>query len=100
MAMTRRQALDFFHSDDLIGLGMEADTVRRYLHPTGVVTYTIERNISCSNEGFDFDAIHEKIAETVEMGGTGILLQSSFRRDLNIEWFEALLKGIRQRFPQ
>jgi hypothetical protein len=25
MSITRQQALDYFHSDDLIGLGMEAD---------------------------------------------------------------------------
>jgi cyclic dehypoxanthinyl futalosine synthase len=49
MSLTRRQALDYFHSDDLIGLGMEADAVRRRLHPEGVVTYIIDRNINYTN---------------------------------------------------
>ncbi len=47
--LTRQQALDFFHSPDLIGLGMEADAVRRRLHPESVVTYIIDRNINYTN---------------------------------------------------
>src|SRR5882762_4555949 len=33
MTLTKRQALEMFQSDDLIGIGMEADAVRRTLHP-------------------------------------------------------------------
>jgi len=47
--LTRQQALDYFHSPDLIGLGFEADAVRRRLHPEGVVTYIIDRNINYTN---------------------------------------------------
>src|SRR5271163_1298456 len=123
MPITRQQALDHFHSDDLIGLGMEADTDRRRLHPEGVVSYIIDRNINyttfCTEdctfgafyrplkgkmaaEGYilDFETIYEKIRETVEMGGTGVLMQGGLHPDLKIEWFERLLKGIKQRFPQ
>ena len=49
MAISRQQALDYFHSPDLIGLGFEADQVRRRLHPEGVVTYIIDRNINYTN---------------------------------------------------
>ena len=45
MGITRQEALDCFHSDDLIGLGMEADAVRRHLHPEGVVSYAIDGRI-------------------------------------------------------
>src|ERR1700733_7095780 len=123
MAITRTQALDYFRSDDLIGLGMEADALRRKLHPEGVVTYIIDRNINYTNfcteycsfcafyrplkgklaaEGYilDFETIYQKIAETVEMGGTGVLMQGGLHPDLKIEWFERLLTGIKQRFPQ
>ena len=123
MTITRQQALDYFRSDDLIGLGMDADAVRRKLHPEGVVTYIIDRNINYTNfcteyctfcafyrplkgkpasEGYilDFETIYAKIAETVEMGGTGILMQGGLHPDLKIEWFERLLRGIKQRFPQ
>ena len=49
MTLSRQQALDYFHSPDLIGLGFEADAVRRRLHPEGVVTYIIDRNINYTN---------------------------------------------------
>jgi len=41
MGINRQQALDCFASDDLIGIGMEADAIRRTLHPGGVVTYVL-----------------------------------------------------------
>jgi cyclic dehypoxanthinyl futalosine synthase len=39
MSITRQEAIDCFGSDDLIGIGMEADALRHRLHPEGVVTY-------------------------------------------------------------
>ncbi|MFB3813218.1 MAG: cyclic dehypoxanthinyl futalosine synthase [Terriglobales bacterium] len=123
MSLTKAQALEMFRSDDLIGIGMEANAVRRRLHPEGVVTYIIDRNINYTNfcteycsfcafyrplkgklaaEGYilDHETIFEKIRETVEMGGTGILMQGGLHPDLKIEWFERLLRGIKLRFPQ
>src|SRR6201987_5163446 len=122
MSLTHAQALDLYRSDDLIGIGMEADAVRRKLHPEGVVTYIIDRNINYTNfcteyctfcafyrplkgklasEGYilDFETIYAKIAETIQMGGTGVLMQGGLHPDLKIEWFERLLRGIKQRFP-
>ena len=49
MSLTKQQALEMFRSDDLIGIGMEADAVRRKLHPEGVVSYIIDRNINSPN---------------------------------------------------
>src|ERR1039457_7517134 len=49
MSLTKQQALEMFESDDLIGIGMEADAVRRRLHPEGTVTYIIDRNINYTN---------------------------------------------------
>ncbi|HUS19272.1 MAG TPA: cyclic dehypoxanthinyl futalosine synthase [Terriglobales bacterium] len=123
MSLTREQALDMFRSDDLIGIGMEADALRRKLHPEGVVTYVIDRNINYTNfcteyctfcafyrplkgkmsaEGYilNFETIYEKIRETVELGGTGVLMQGGLHPDLKIDWFERLFTGIKQRFPQ
>src|ERR1700683_5512200 len=42
MGISREQALECFRSDDLIGMGMEADAVRRRLHPEGVATYVVD----------------------------------------------------------
>ena len=123
MSLTKSQALEMFHSDDLIGIGMEADAVRRHLHPEGTVTYIIDRNINYTNfcteyctfcafyrplkgpaakEGYilEFDTIYEKIRETVELGGTGVLMQGGLHPDLKIDWHEKMLRGIKDRFPQ
>ena len=112
-----------FESDDLIGIGMEADAVRRTLHPDGVATYIIDRNINYTNfcteyctfcafyrplkgpqakEGYilEFETIYDKIQETVENGGTGVLMQGGLHPDLKIDWHEKMLSGIKQRFPQ
>ena len=123
MPLSKAQALEMFQSDDLIGIGMEADTLRRKLHPEGVATYVIDRNINYTNycteyctfcafyrplkgpkakEGYilDLDVIYEKIRETVELGGTGVLMQGGLHPDLKIDWHEQMLRGIKQRFPK
>ena len=123
MSLSREQALEMFRSDDLIGIGMDADAVRRKLHPEGVVTYIIDRNINYTNfcteyctfcafyrplkgklakEGYilDFETIYAKIQETVELGGTGVLMQGGLHPDLKIDYFERMMSGIKQRFPQ
>ena len=52
-------------------------------------------------EGYilEFDTIYDKIRETEEMGGTGVLMQGGIHPDLKIDWFERLFTGIKQRFP-
>src|SRR5260370_20266672 len=122
MGISREQALDCFASDDLIGIGMEADAVRRRRHREGVVSYIIDWNINYTSfcteyctfcafyrplkgklaaEGYilEFETIYDKIRETLEMGGTGVLMQGGIHPDLKIDWFERLFRGIRERFP-
>src|SRR6185437_3499203 len=48
----------------------------------------------------EMDTIYDKIRETVEAGGTGVLMQGGLHPDLKIEWYEEMLRGIKQRFPQ
>ena len=123
MTLSKQQALEMFQSNDLIGIGMEADALRRKLHSDGVVSYIIDRNINYTNycteyctfcafyrplkgpkakEGYilDFDTIYDKIRETVELGGTGVLMQGGLHPDLKIDWHEKMLSGIKQRFPK
>lgn len=47
--MTHSEAVDLLKDSDLIGTGMAADALRRKLHPEGVVTYIIDRNINYTN---------------------------------------------------
>jgi cyclic dehypoxanthinyl futalosine synthase len=96
MGISRKQALDCFDSDDLIGIGMEADAVRRGLHPEGVASYAIDRKIDCAAP---FGAICDQIRETVEMGGAGVTLGSAAVPERKIDWFERLLAGVREQFP-
>ena len=106
-------------SDDLLGIGFEADAVRKRLHPEGVVTYIVDRNINYTNvcteycsfcafyrpvgspEGYiqPLESIFEKIDETLALGGTGILMQGGLHPDLKIDYYENLLSSIRQRYP-
>ena len=94
MGITREDALDCFNSNDLIGIGMEADAVRRKLHPEGVVSYTIDGMIDYNAPG-----IYNKIEEIVAMGGTGVTLQGEVLPDHTIAWFESLLIDIKKRYP-
>ncbi|MGD0696272.1 MAG: cyclic dehypoxanthinyl futalosine synthase [Terriglobia bacterium] len=120
MALTSNQALDMLRSDDLIGVGMEADAVRKRLHPGDVVTYQIDRNINYTNicteycsfcafyrpvgspEGYvqPLESIFQKIDETIALGGTGILMQGGLHPDLKLDYYESLLRSIKQRYPK
>jgi len=113
--ISRQQAIEMYQSEDLIAIGMEADALRRKLHPDGIVTYIIDRNINYTNfcteycsfcafyrpmghkEGYILprEVILEKIQETIDLGGTGILMQGGLHPDLKIEWYEDLLRLIK-----
>jgi cyclic dehypoxanthinyl futalosine synthase len=120
MALTPQEALDLFNSDDLIGIGMAANEVRRKKTNPRVASYQIDRNINYTNycteycsfcafyrplgsrEGYilPLRTIFEKIQEMVDLGGTGVLLQGGLHPDLKIEFYEHMLRSIRERFPQ
>jgi cyclic dehypoxanthinyl futalosine synthase len=95
MGITRQQALDCFASDDLIGIGMEADALRRTLHPEGVVSYTIDRMLDCSTP--DLNAAYASADKSITMGATGLLVQT--RQLVTLDHYETLFRGIKQRFP-
>jgi cyclic dehypoxanthinyl futalosine synthase len=116
--ISRQEAIELFASDDLIGIGMAADSIRRKLHPENVVSYIIDRNINYTNfcteycsfcafyrpmghkEGYilSHEEIAQKIQETIDLGGTGILMQGGLHPDLKIEWYEDMLRAIKKRF--
>lgn len=116
--LTQQQARDLFASDDLIGIGMDADAMRRKFHPEGIATYIIDRNINHTNfcteyctfcafyrpmghkEGYvlSFDEISRKIQETIDLGGTGVLMQGGVNPDLDIVYFENLFSGLKKKF--
>jgi cyclic dehypoxanthinyl futalosine synthase len=120
VGISTEEALDLFRSDDLIGIGMAANEVRRKKTDPRVATYQIDRNINYTNfcteycsfcafyrplgskEGYllSFESIYQKIEEMIELGGTGILLQGGLHPDLRIEYYENLLRSLKERFPR
>ncbi len=111
-------ALALMGSAQLLELGLAADAVCRMLHPQPCRTYVVDRNINYTNVctskcrfcAFWRDAdspeayllsdeeIHRKIGEAVELGATQILMQGGLHPGLRIEWYEALIRGIKGRF--
>ncbi len=112
------EGLTLLRSRDLAALGRAADGVRLRKHPDNVVSFLIDRNINYTNvcvarctfcnfyrkpkhgEGYllEHEEIFRKIEETIELGGTGILMQGGMNPDLKIEYYEDLLRAIRERF--
>jgi cyclic dehypoxanthinyl futalosine synthase len=119
MGITPQEALDLFNSDDLIGIGMAANQIRRQKTDPRVATYQIDRNINYTNfcteycsfcafyrpvgskEGYiqPLESIYAKIEEMLALGGTGVLLQGGLHPDLKIEYYENMLRSIHERFP-
>ena len=101
MGISRKDALECFQSDDLIGIGMEADAVRRRLHPEGVVSYVIDDRVDYTKaaNGAGFEHIYEKVSDIVAKGGTGVMLQGEITPSHTIAWFDGLFRSIKKRFP-
>ena len=120
MGISQQEALEMFCSDDLVGIGMAAHQVRKKKNDPRIVTYQIDRNINYTNfcteycsfcafyrplgskEGYllSFETIFQKIEEMLELGGTGILMQGGLNPDLRIDYYEDLLRSIKQRYPR
>jgi cyclic dehypoxanthinyl futalosine synthase len=112
------EALALLKHADLITLGELAGRIRRKLHPEPLVTYVVDRNINYTNicnSGCRFCAFYrkpgapdgyvlsknqleKKIQETLESGGSQVLLQGGMNPDLNLEYYLDLLKFIKQKF--
>jgi cyclic dehypoxanthinyl futalosine synthase len=120
MGLSQQEALDLFNSDDIVGIGMAANEVRRKKTDPRVATYQIDRNINYTNfcteycsfcafyrpmgskEGYilTFEQICHKIDEMLELGGTGVLLQGGLNPDLKLEYYENLLSSLKQKYPR
>lgn len=116
--ITRKEALDLLKTADLLGLGMLADNMRKTLHPEGVVSFIIDRNINYTNVCINkcrFCAFYRneedpeayvlskrrlfrKIKETVAVGGTQILIQGGLHPKLDLAYYVDLLKSIKKNF--
>ncbi|HEV8255144.1 MAG TPA: cyclic dehypoxanthinyl futalosine synthase [Vicinamibacteria bacterium] len=117
--ISAEEGVRLLRDGDLLGLASLADAVRERLHPEGVVTYIIDRNINYTNvcnaqcafcafyrdmpssEGYLLrkEQLAQKIEETLALGGNQILLQGGLHPDLGIEYYEELFRWIKSSYP-
>ncbi|MSO20500.1 MAG: CofH family radical SAM protein [Acidobacteria bacterium] len=115
--MNREQARELFHGD-LASLGEAASAIRFAKHPERLVSYTIQRTVNYTNvcnaycsfcsfyrppgskEGYVLseDMIFQKIEDAISLGAVGIFIQGGDHPDLKIEYYESLLRKVKQRF--
>lgn len=113
------EALELLRSNDLLALGAAAHRMRERLVPGDTVTFIVDRNINYTNvcvsecrfcafyarpgseEAYVLsrEALSAKVAETLELEGTAILLQGGMHPDLRIEWYERMLSAIKEDHP-
>lgn len=117
--LTPDDALALLERADLLDLGVAASRMRERLHPNREVTFIVDRNVNYTNvcaSGCRFCAffrdedapdayvlsreeLFAKIEETLALDGTAILLQGGLHPRLGIEWYEDLLRSIKERYP-
>lgn len=116
--LTDEEAISLLKYGDILDLGQRADAVRQQMHPGKIVTYIIDRNINytdiCVNgcnfcafyrkEGekgaylLSIDEVLQKVQETVDAGGTQIMLQGGLHPDVEFSYYIDMLKAIKKRF--
>jgi cyclic dehypoxanthinyl futalosine synthase len=117
--MSDEEALELLASRDLVAVGEAASRVRDRAADPGTVTFSIDRNVNYTNfcitdcdfcafyrspmdpEGYVLPkrVIFRKIEETLDLGGTALLLQGGHHPNLRIEWYEDLFSDIKSRYP-
>lgn len=117
--LTKQEALKLLREADLKELGRMATKRKKELHPKGITTFVIDRNINYTNICWvdckfcafyrhekdadayvlTFDEIDKKIDELLEIGGTQILFQGGVHPKLRIEWYEDLVEHIHTKYP-
>ncbi|MBM3498957.1 MAG: dehypoxanthine futalosine cyclase [Armatimonadetes bacterium] len=116
--MTRLDApelLQVCEAPDLLALGRAADAARAALHPQGVVTYVVDRNVNYTNvcvsgcrfcayfrpsghpEAFvlSLDELRRKCETARDLGATQILLQGGLHPDLRLDAYRRMLRVIK-----
>lgn len=116
--LTLEDGLALYESNDLIKLGAAAKEVMTRLHPENMATFVINRNINYTNVCDTYcrfcafyrtekdadayvlsdDVIFKKIQETIDHGGTEILMQGGTHPGLPFSYYTDLLRKIKSRF--
>ena len=114
--LTDDEFLQLHDNADLYQLGFLANGIREKLHPEKHVTYVIDRNINYTDicvsackfcaffkapedkDGYLLSKteLAQKIQETQDLGGTQILLQGGLHPDLSLEYYEDMLRFMKE----
>ncbi len=112
------EGMFLFQNSDLLTLADLANQRRFLLHPDKIITYVVDRNINYTNicmsgckfcaffkspdqnEGYVISKLElsDKIQETIDLGGTQILLQGGMNPDLDFDYYIDLLTFIKRKF--
>ncbi len=118
--MSAGECTALLESDDFVRIGLAAHEIRNRKNPNDIVTYIIDRNINYTNVCnvvctfcafyrrpgkpdtyvHSIEEICKRIDETIELGGTGVLMQGGLHPDFNIEWYEELLSTLHAKYPK
>lgn len=113
-----QEGVDLYNNADILELGRMADNIRREKHPENIVTFVIDRNINYTNictckckfcafykneneEGgyvISKEELAQKIQETLDLGGSQILLQGGLHPEYQIDFYKDMLKFMKT-FP-
>ncbi|WP_281885299.1 cyclic dehypoxanthinyl futalosine synthase [Paenibacillus sp. YYML68] len=108
-----------YASDEIEKMGHAANQLMLRHHPEPITTFVIGRNVNYTNicdvycrfcafyrapgskEGYVLpdETIYSKIQETIDVGGTEILMQGGTNPDLPFSYYTNILRGIKERFP-
>ena len=117
--ITIPEAVEMLQHGDLLALGRAADAIRRARYGN-VATFLIDRNINytnvCQNECrfcafyckqddtqaylLTTEQILAKCRESVEAGGTQVMIQGGLYPGLGLDYYLDMLRAIKKTFPQ
>ncbi len=69
--LTRQQAVELWNRNDLVALGLEADAVRKRLHPESIVSYTLSPEEAVFEHVF-LGGAEERVDRLAELSHTRI----------------------------
>lgn len=118
--LMQEDIITLFESDQVEKMGHVANQIMMRKHPEPVTTFVVGRNVNYTNvcdvycrfcafyrapgspEGYVLpdEVILQKIQETIDVGGTEILMQGGTNPNLPFSYYTDLLRKIKTHFPQ
>lgn len=116
--LSLEDGLELYASNEIEKIGHAANQIMKKWHPDPITTFVIGRNVNYTNicdvycrfcafyrppgskEGYVLpdEVIFKKIQETIDVGGTEILMQGGTNPDLPFSYYTNLLREIKKRF--